>query len=59
MEDFEFHKDGVESLLFKLKADFLLVGVRRENEGEGRDREGTFMAMRTFVGLCKTLRTVP
>jgi hypothetical protein len=29
MEDFELHEDGVESLLFQLKADFLLVGVRR------------------------------
>lgn len=28
-------------------------------ENEGGDRKGTFMAMRTFVGLCKTLRTVP
>ena len=58
MEDFEFHEDGVESLLFELKADFLLVGVR-DGWGEGGDWEGTFMAMWTFVGLCKTLRTVP
>lgn len=58
VKDVKLHNDSVELRVIQFQANFLQV-CERGQDPRIRTRTRTFIAIWTFVGLCRTLFTVP